>query len=128
MNTAFLLVLLTMGDAGQINAAFVNTDSLISCQMKSKMLGAVISSSGTEIIENRCFASDLKFPKFSHKQKEDALRYSYVISLAGDEIEVSQAKNKMECIVNKEKFELENKGDVYCTTSTQKIKRDEKND
>lgn len=128
MNTAFLLVLLTVGDGGQISAAFVNTGSLFTCQTKSKMLGAVISTSGTEIIENKCFSSGLKFPKFSHKQKEDAIRYSYVVSLTDGDIEVRRAKNKMECIINKEKFELENKGEVYCTTSTQKIIRDEKND
>lgn len=117
-----------MGDVGQISAAFVNTDSLFTCQAKSKMLGAVISASGTQILKNKCFESDLKFPKFSHKQKENAIRYSYVVSLTGGDIEVRQTKNKMECILNKEKFALENEGEVYCTTSTQEIIRDEKND
>lgn len=126
MNTTFLLVLLTLGELGQIDAAFVNTDSLIACQIKSKMLGAVISASGTEIVENRCFASDLIFPNFSHSQSDEAVRYNYLISLTANSVEVIQSKNKMECSVDREKMKLENKGDVYCTSSTQLIIRDEK--
>ncbi|MDC9724612.1 MAG: hypothetical protein PSN44_01660 [Gammaproteobacteria bacterium] len=122
MNTTFLLVLLTLGDGGQINAAFVNTDSLNTCQNKSKMLGAVISTSGTKIVENRCFVSDLNFTKFSHGQSDEEVRYDYAILLSDDYVEVIQSKNKMECTVNEENMALTNKGEVYCTTSSQNIK------
>jgi len=126
MNTVFLLVLLTLSDAGQINASFVNTDSLNACQNKSKMLGAVILTLGTKILENRCFASELNFSKFSHGQSKQAVRYNYNIVLNDDRVDVSQSKNKMECIINKEKLMLTNDGEVYCTTSKQQIMRDEK--
>ena len=124
MNTAFLLVLLTLADAGQINAAFVNTDSLIACQTKSNMLGAVISVSGTKVVESRCFTSTLTFSKFSHEQVKESVRSSYLISLADETVNIKQSKNKMACIVGKEKLGLVDQGEVYCTTSSQHIIRD----
>ncbi|KAF3982112.1 MAG: hypothetical protein HFP78_03480 [Methylococcales symbiont of Hymedesmia sp. n. MRB-2018] len=127
MNTAFLLVLLTLGDVGQINAAFVNTKSLITCQTKGKMLGTVISASGTEIVKNSCFKSDLTLSKFSHSQAEKKMAHtSYLIVMERQDIEIRESKNRMECIVIKEKMALNGKNDVYCTTSTQQIIRDKK--
>jgi hypothetical protein len=124
MNITFLLVLLTLGDAGQINAAFVNTDSLNACQNKSKMLSEVISTAGTKILENRCFASEFIFSKFSHAQPSEAVGYNYNIVLNNETVDVIESQNKMECIVNKEKLMLTNEGGVHCTASTQQIIRD----
>ena len=120
MNATFLLVLLTLGDAGQVSAAFVKTDSLIACQTKSKMLAAVISGADTKVLENRCFSSDLEFSKFDHREKDPTYSH-YVVSLADNAIEVIPVKSKIECILGQEKIALKNKNSiVYCTTSTQK--------
>ncbi|KAF3977091.1 MAG: hypothetical protein HFP77_08795 [Methylococcales symbiont of Iophon sp. n. MRB-2018] len=103
MNTAFLLVLLTLGDVGQINAAFVNTKSLIACQTKGKMLGVVISASGTEIVKNSCFKSDLMLSKFSHSQAEKKkARTSYLIVMEEQDIEIRESKNRMYCYQRKD--------------------------
>jgi hypothetical protein len=127
MNTTFLLVLLTLGNAGQISAAFVNEDSQSACQSKSKILGEVISASGAKIIKNRCIASQYQFSKFSHaeSESEDAVRNSYLISLTEQGVHINQLKNKMECITDKEKMTLDDDNKVYCTTSRQQMISDE---
>ena len=111
MNTAFLLVLLTLGDGGEVSTAFVTTDSLLACQTKSKMLGAVISGVGTKVLENSCFSSDLVFSKFDHHEK-DPTDYHYVISLVDNTVKVIPMKSKMACILGQEKTALKNKNSI----------------
>lgn len=121
MNTTFLLVLLALGDGGQINAGFVNTDSLNLCQNKSKILSAVISTSGSEIIENRCISSELVFSKFDHSEEEKTVRYSYYVSLIDENIVIKQFNNQAECVAEKKKQASVNSGNVHCVTSSQKM-------
>jgi hypothetical protein len=122
MTASFLLMLLTLGDTGQINAAFINTQSLITCQAKSKMLEAMMNTSNIKIIKNSCFETSLLFSKYSHEKRMQEVPNSYLISITDKDIQISPSKNKMACIVDKEKLTLKSQQEeVYCTTSTQKL-------
>jgi hypothetical protein len=121
MNTTFLLVLLVLGDGGQMNASFVNTDSLNTCQNKSQTLDAILSTSNFEIIENRCVSSKIIFSKFEHSEKKKAAYYNYFVSMIDENLLIKRSEDQVECLAEKEKLALANNGNVYCVTSSQKM-------
>lgn len=131
INTTFLLVLLTLGDAGQSNVAFVNTDSLNTCKIKikikikiknkNKMLSTIISTSGTTVLENRCFKSKLTFSKFSHDTKKQVTQSNYLVSLSNEKANVRTIESRR-CTAEKEKLlAADDKTKTYCATSTQHL-------
>ena len=121
MNMTFLLVLLTVGDAGKINAAFVNTESIEICQTKREKLTTISMAAGTEIVESRCFETPYVLTKFSHNSVETPARVNYVISVGVDNLSIKQANSKMSCIVDVEKESLGHTAEVYCASSSQQI-------
>ena len=80
MKTLFLLITLTQNGAGDINASFVNTQTLQQCQQKLLMLEGVFNGSDIPVIESRCIKSDLQFSEFGHASTASKIRNYYLIS------------------------------------------------
>ena len=74
MKTLFLLVLLTRNSAGDINASFVNTDTLEQCQQKALLVEGVFEAANIPVIESRCIRSELTFSEFNHASSSVMIR------------------------------------------------------
>ena len=121
MSAAYLLILLTMTEAGGINSSFVSTDNLLMCESKSTMLKTIISASGTKVIKSSCFKSDLKFSKFGHKKEGVQATFGYRIALTDEAFDIASLDEGVDCLLDNEKELKESKANTYCTISTQQI-------
>ena len=120
MKTLFLLITLTQNGAGDINASFVNTESLQQCQQKAAMLEDVFTVAKIPLVENRCIKSDLQFSAFNHASNSTEIRNFYRVQLDGDSVRVSQMSDWRSCM-NQQKSKPE-QGSVYCSSSVQSFK------
>ena len=127
METAILLVLLTLNPAGQPGVNFVTTDDMDTCQGKTILLGNILTSGGIKVVENRCIPSNLKFSKYTHRpasapKAAPAKRHAYKVSLERNTLAVTAMADLETC--NREIAAKGNaaSGKAYCATSTQIMK------
>ncbi len=117
MKTLFLLITLTQNGAGDINASFVNTETLEQCQQKSLMLESVFIASNIPLIENRCIESEMKFSEFNHASAASKIRNFYFIYQHGKMMDISTMQDWRSCVDRKN---LESRqGRAYCASSVQ---------
>ena len=120
MKTLFLLITLTQNGAGDINASFVNTETLEQCQQKALLVEGVFTASNIPVIESRCIKSDLQFSEFGHASTASNIRNFYLVSLDEKTLNISAMPDWRSC-VDKKKSVL-NQGRVYCASSVQSIR------
>lgn len=118
MQTLFLLIILTQNGAGDINAAFVNTETLAQCQQKALMLESVFTASEIPVIENRCIKSDLKFSEFGHVSTAGKIRHYYLVTVDKEMLQISAVPDWRTCM---KKEKLSGRGKVYCSSSVQSV-------
>ena len=121
MKTAFLMVILSMLDNGQLSSAYVNTPSETSCKQRSNIVRAILTKGGVDIREIKCVASPLKFEKFDHKTAANAPRYFYSISLDGTSTTITKLDDLIACKKQQADTKPANKARLFCTSSTQKM-------
>lgn len=98
MKLLFLLVMLTQNDAGDVNAAFVSTPTLLECQQKEAMVEGIFISAGVQVIESRCIESDLRFSEFDHASSSKMQRYFYLISTSGTQLKIRKKADWYSCM------------------------------
>lgn len=119
MKTLFLLVLLTRNAAGDINASFVNTDTLEQCQQKASMVAGVFEAADIPVIARRCIDSSLRFSDFSHASSSGMTRYFYLVHVDGDSISIEPVPDWRSC--KQQEKQGTGKGKRYCSSSVQAL-------
>ncbi len=117
MKTLFLLIMLTQNGAGDINAAFVNTETLEQCQQKALMVEGVFQASAIPVIESRCIKSDLKFSKFGHASTSTKIKNFYLIHFDEASVQILPMSEWRDCMDQQKKAVKQ--GRVYCSSSVQ---------
>lgn len=112
--------MLTQNGAGDINASFVNTETLEQCQQKASMLEGVFAASNIPVIESRCIQSDLRFSEFGHASASSKIRNFYLIKI-DDEIQITEMSDWFVCMTQA-KQEIEN-AQLYCSSSVQSLEK-----
>ncbi len=116
MKTGILMILLVMGDGGQIESSFSEQEDMETCSGMSAGIREVFKETGTQIVKLDCVTTDLKFTKFSHDVPEDATRYHYMVDYRSKSPMVTKYPNQKACIQNISK---KDKNKILCTSSTQ---------
>jgi len=119
MKTLFLLITLTQNGAGDINASFVNTETLEQCQQKALMVESIFATSNIPVIESRCIKSDLQFSDFGHASNSSNIRNFYLVYLDQETARISVMPDWHSCM-NQQKSRVQ-QGRVYCSSSVQSI-------
>ncbi|HEC17109.1 MAG TPA: hypothetical protein ENI99_11150 [Sedimenticola sp.] len=117
MKTFFLLVLLSQNGAGDINASFVNTETLAQCRQKQALVKGVFSSANIPIIASRCIRSGLQFSKFAHTASSGKTRYFYLVRFTKEAVTIRKMPGWRSCMAKQE--EGRGQGPVYCASSVQ---------
>lgn len=122
MNTLFLLITLTQNGAGDINASFVNTETLQQCQQKMLMLESVFEASSIPVIENSCIESQQKFSEFGHASSASKIRYFYLIKFEDGSAKILTMPDWHNCM-QEQRSSVPLSGQqpdrVYCSSSIQ---------
>jgi hypothetical protein len=122
MKTLFLLILLTRNGAGDINASFVNTETLEQCRQKAALVKGVFSASTIPVIENRCIQSNLEFSEFEHASASSMARYFYVLRFDNNGmVQVISKRDWYTCMAEAKREYVA--GRVYCVSSVQRLKK-----
>lgn len=119
MKTLFLLIILTKNGAGDINASFVNMETLEQCQQKALMVAGVFLASNIPVIESRCVRSDLQFSVFGHASASSHIRNFYLVYIVEDKVLISVMPDWLTCM--KQQGRDVDEGRLYCTSSVQSI-------
>ncbi len=120
MKTLFLLITLTQNGAGDINASFVNTETLQQCQQKALMVEGVFKASNIPVIESRCIKSDLQFSEFGHASASSKIRNFYLIKLDEEAVQISAMSDWYSCMEQQKNSVKQ--GRVYCSSSVQSLR------
>ena len=121
METLFLLIVLTQNGAGDINASFVNTETLEQCQQKALMVEGVFKVSDIPVIESRCIKSDLQFSGFGHASSSSMINYFYLIKFDDVEVQVNEMPDWSTCMKQAKQGTVS--GKLYCSSSVQSLKK-----
>ncbi len=119
MKTLFLLITLTQNGAGDINASFVNTQTLEQCQQKALVAESIFTASNIQVIENRCMKSDLQFSEFGHASIASKIQNYYLIYPDKKTRQILVMPDWYSCM-DQQKSSAE-QGRVYCSSSVQSI-------
>ena len=119
MKLLFLLVLLTRNAAGDINASFVNTETLAQCQQKEAVVRGIFSSARIEIVESRCIESQLQFSEFAHATSSRMTRHFYLIHFNKEAVHIQKMGDWRSCM--EKQRQGVNQGRVYCSSSIQSL-------
>ena len=120
MKTLFLLVMLTRNAAGDINASFVNTETLDQCQSKAQLVAGVFTGAGIPVLERRCIRSDLGFSAFSHETSSRMPRYFYLVHVDGEHVDITPVADWVTC--RQQEKQGAGKGKLYCSSSVQRLR------
>jgi len=112
--------MLTQNGAGDINAAFVNTETLELCQQKALMLEGVFKASEIPVIESRCIKSDLQFSEFGHASTPSKILNFYLIHFDEVSVQISPMPEWRVCM-DRQRNSVE-QGRVYCSSSVQSLR------
>ena len=118
METAIIMLTLTMLGDGQISGAFVATEGTRNCEQRAKAVRNILTAGGVEILKLACLEGKVSFEKFVHNTPEDAPRYHYLVRYDDNTVEVVAATGKADCL----EAVQENTGSdqTHCVSSTQK--------
>ena len=119
MKEFFLLVLLSQNGAGDINASFVNTDTLDQCKQKYLVVEGIFSSAAIPILDSRCIQTDLRFSVFKHGESSRTSRQFYLIRFDDERVGIQPMSGWRSCM-EKQK-QVPSTGRHYCSSSIQKI-------
>ena len=117
MKTLFLLIVLTQNGAGDINASFVNTQSLAQCQQKTELVSAVFNASGIAILESQCVENNLQFSPFEHASTSRLINNFYLITMGEGDALIEKMGNWRNCVTQAKKVVRDKK--LYCASSVQ---------
>ncbi|UCB55314.1 MAG: hypothetical protein JSW45_01900 [Thiotrichales bacterium] len=120
MKTLFLLVLLTRNAAGDINASFVNTDTLDQCREKAQLVEGVFNGAGIPIVESRCIRSELMFSEFSHTISSSMTRHFYLVHVDDGRVDIRPVEDWYAC--KQQEQQGAGKGRLYCSSSVQTLR------
>ena len=120
MKTLFLLITLTQNGAGDINASFVNTETLQQCQQKALMVEGVFKASNIPVIESRCIESDMQFSEFDHASTSGKIQNFYLVYVDDKTLNISAMPDWSSCM-EQQKSSV-NQGRLYCSSSVQFIR------
>lgn len=81
--------MLTQNGAGDISAAFVNTETLEQCQHKAQMLEGVFTASKIPILERQCVENELQFSAFQHVATTGMSRHFYLLEFNREGVTVN---------------------------------------
>ena len=118
MKTLYLLMTLTQNGAGDINSAFINTETLEQCQQKAMMVEAVFKGSNIPVIESRCIESKLQFSEFGHALNSRDIQNYYLISYDEDAASIVVMPDWQTC--NQQK-NISTRSRQYCSSSIQSV-------
>ena len=124
MKTLFLLITLTQNGAGDINASFVNTQTLQQCQQKMLMVESVFETASIPVIESHCLESQQEFSEFDHASSASKIRYFYLITFDQESVKVLTMPDWHNCMQRQRSSALVSGGQpsrVYCSSSIQSI-------
>ena len=121
MKILFLLVLLSRNGAGDINASFVNTETLAQCQQKQLLVKGIFSSANIPIVESRCIGSELQFSAFDHASSTRMVRHFYLIHFRKEGVDIQQMPDWRNCM--KEQARGADQDRVYCSSSIQSLEQ-----
>jgi hypothetical protein len=119
MKTLFLLITLTQNGAGDINASFVNTETLEQCQQKASMVEDVFVAAKIPVLESRCIKSDMQFSPFGHASSASRIRYFYLITADEKTLHISAVPDWRSCMMQQGKAAESDR--VYCSSSVQSV-------
>ena len=114
-------MVLTQNGAGDINASFVNTETLEQCQQKTSMVAGIFTTSSIPIIESRCFQTHLEFSAFGHASASSMIRYFYLIKLDKESVQIDSMPDWRECMAQLR--QATGSGKVYCSSSVQVVEQ-----
>ena len=117
MKALFLLIVLTQNGAGDINASFVNTQSLAQCKQKAELVSSVFNASSIAILESQCVESDLQFTSFEHASTSRLINNFYLITIGDGDVLIETIANWRNC-VTQAKIDVRDKKH-YCASSVQ---------
>ncbi|MBE9568278.1 MAG: hypothetical protein IMF14_06245 [Proteobacteria bacterium] len=119
MNTLYLLIVLTQNGAGDVNASFVNTESLQQCQQKAQMVSAIFITADIPVLTSRCMKSELQFSEFGHASAASRIRNFYLVDTDAEKIEITSVADWKTCVELKRR--ASSRKGVYCASSVQSI-------
>jgi len=126
MKILFLLITLTQNGAGDINASFVNTQTLQQCQQKMLMIEGVFKASAITVIESRCIKSEVQFSEFGHASTTSNIRNFYLITRDEKSLSFAIMPDWQTCMRQQRSGQAINAGksgknplSVYCSSSVQ---------
>ncbi|MCW8924394.1 MAG: hypothetical protein OQK69_12335 [Gammaproteobacteria bacterium] len=119
MKALFLLIVLTQNGAGDINASFVNTETLEQCQQKALMVEGVFQASDIPVIERRCIQSNLRFSEFGHAAASSKIRNFYLVKLENSSVQVERMPDWKTCMLQAKQTADQKR--TYCSSSVQTL-------
>ena len=119
MKLLFLLLVLTRNDAGDVNAAFVNTATASECAQKKALVEGIFLSAGVRVIESKCMESKLRFSKFAHASSSAMPRHFYLITAGEVQFSIKELPDWRGCM--KAKQDHPNMKGAWCASSVQKL-------
>lgn len=120
MKTLFLLIMLTQNGAGDINASFVNTETLEQCQQKALMVEGVFQASDIPVLESHCIESDWQFSEFGHASSSSKIKNFYLIHVDGVSVQILPMPGWQTCMDRQRNGVKQ--GRVYCSSSVQSLR------
>lgn len=116
------MTLLTLNDAGQLSASFVETETLQACEHKIARIKGVFKASEITIVKSHCGVSEYRFSPFSHTQNSQKMPSSYQITIDDNGLKVNSMKLELcEQELSEQTVGLIENPTVFCATSSQYI-------
>lgn len=122
MQTAVVMIILTVLPGGDISSSFVNIDTQEECQTRLQRIEPILRNGKIDVKEAGCFRSQAQFDYFDHDPPEDAPRFSYLIRFQGDQADVSELESVKACHDALARQSPQDGLRYYCTISTQALK------
>jgi len=119
MEMLYLLLVLTRNGAGDVSAAFVNSESLEACRVSQAMVEGIFVSQGIPLISSECRLSPLRFTPFEHVDTTRARRYHYLIDPQASTPQIRPVPDWKRCREGESQRPGERR--IYCASSTQRL-------
>lgn len=114
------MTLLTLNDAGQLSASFVETETLQACEHKIARIKGVFKAAEITIVKSHCGVSEYRFSPFSHTQNSRKMPSSYRIIIDESGLEITAIKlAQCERELAEETVISNADQTVFCATSSQ---------
>ncbi len=116
------MTLLTLHDAGQLSASFVETETPQACEQKVTRIAGIFKVAGIAIVRSHCGMSDYRFSKYVHSHTSQEKPFSYQIDIDDSGAEVTamalgQCQSEL-----REKTEVSGEEQkIFCVTSSQSL-------